>query len=431
MRAWPSFFLMLWILALTPQQVTAQVPPTGFVHTQGSELVDGRGQPLFLRGTNLGNWMEPEGYMFLFGDDGPTSPREIEEYFAELVGPSQAAAFWREYRERYITKADIDLLRSTGMNSVRVPIHYKFFARGNPEGFQLLDRVVGWARADGLYVVIDMHQAPGGQTGTNIDDSYGYPWLYDSPTDQQELTDIWRSIAEHYRDEPAVLGYDLLNEPIPHFPQLQKYNSQLEPLYKRIARAIREVDPHHVLILGGARWDTNFDVFGPPFDGNVMYQLHLYKFHTPWNPEVANDIARYTAFRDRYHVPIWLGESGENTDDWVGSFRALLEQNRIGWCFWPYKKMEKSSAIVSIAKPEHWDDIVAYSSKRRGVGNAEKQLALRPSPAAAADALHQLLDNVQLSRCRSNAGYIAALGLKVPATGNAVQESGSPARASR
>jgi aryl-phospho-beta-D-glucosidase BglC (GH1 family) len=307
------------------------------------------------------------------------------------------------------------------MNSVRVPIHYKFFTKGNTEGFRLLDRVVGWAKADGMYVVIDMHQAPGGQTGTNIDDSYGYPWLYDSPADQQELIEIWRSIAEHYRDEPAVLGYDLLNEPIPHFPELQKYNSQLEPLYKRVAAAIREVDQHHVLILGGARWDTNFDVFGPPFDHNVMYQFHLYKFGTPWNPSVANEIVRYTAFRDKYRVPIWLGESGENTDDWVRSFRELLEQNRIGWCFWPYKKMEKSSAIVAFQKPEHWDEIVAYSKKRRGAGNAEKQLALRPSPEKAAAALHQLLDNVQLAKCRVNTGYIEALGLKVPAAGHAAK----------
>jgi hypothetical protein len=140
---------------------------------------------------------------------------------------------------------------------------------------------------------------------------------------------------------------------------------------------------------------------------------------------VANDIARYTAFRDKYHVPIWLGESGENTDDWVRSFRELLEQNRIGWCFWPYKKMEKSSAIVSFQKPEHWDEIVAYGKKRRGVGNTEKQLALRPSPETAAAALHQLVDNVQLAKCHVNTGYIEALGLKVPAAGRTAKQSGS------
>ncbi len=389
---------------------TEQPRHPGFVHTDGTALVDGQGRPLMLRGTNLGNWMEPEGYMFLL-EDGPSSPREIEEYFAELIGPRQAQDFWHKYREAYITKADIDLLAASGMNSVRVPIHYKFFSAGNDEGYRLLDRVVEWAKQDGMYVVIDMHQAPGGQTGTNIDDSDGYPWLYDTPADQQELIAIWKRIATHYRDEPAVLGYDLLNEPIPHFPQLQKYNSALEPLYKRISAAIREVDKQHVLILGGARWDTNFSVFGPPFDQNAMYE-----FHTYWAPPDAATIASFTGFRDKYHVPLWLGESGENTDDWIRSFTTLMEQQKIGWCYWPYKKMEKSSAVVSIAQPAHWDEIVAYAKQRRGTGNAEKQLAARPSPEIAAAALKELLENVRLEHCRVNRGYIEALGLKVPQT---------------
>ena len=416
-------FLLLCVFALWTaapwNSLKAEPVPSGFVHTQGSELVDGAGRPLLLRGTNLGNWLEPEGYMFHFGDNGPTSPREIEDYFDELIGPQQAKTFWHHYRDVYITKADIDLLQSTGMNSVRVPIHYKFFTPGNDEGLDLLDRVVSWAKADGMYVVIDMHMAPGGQTGTNIDDSYGYPWLYDSPADQQELIAIWKRIADHYRDEPTVLGYDLLNEPIPHYPQLQKYNSQLEPLYKRIAAAIREVDTHHVLILGGARWDTDFSVFGPPFDKNVMYQFHLYRFGKPWKEEdVAGDIAQYIKFRDTYaHAPIWLGESGENNDDWVRGFRMLLEKNHIGWCFWPYKKVDATSSIVSIAKPDHWDEIVKYSSERRGVGNTEKQLEMRPSPEIAAAALNQLLENAKVAKCRVNTGYIEALGLKVPAGG--------------
>jgi hypothetical protein len=416
-------FLLLCVFALWTaapwNSLKAEPVPSGFVHTQGSELVDGAGRPLLLRGTNLGNWLEPEGYMFHFGDNGPTSPREIEDYFDELIGPQQAKTFWHQYRDVYITKADIDLLQSTGMNSVRVPIHYKFFTPGNDEGLDLLDRVVSWAKADGMYVVIDMHMAPGGQTGTNIDDSYGYPWLYDSPADQEELIAIWKRIADHYRDEPTVLGYDLLNEPIPHYPQLQKYNSQLEPLYKRIAAAIREVDTHHVLILGGARWDTDFSVFGPPFDKNVMYQFHLYRFGKPWKEEdVAGDIAQYIKFRDTYaHAPIWLGESGENNDDWVRGFRMLLEKNHIGWCFWPYKKVDATSSIVSIAKPDHWDEIVKYSSERRGVGNTEKQLEMRPSPEIAAAALNQLLENAKVAKCRVNTGYIEALGLKVPAGG--------------
>ena len=126
--------LLLCILALltaAPRiSLHSQTAEAGFVHARGSELVDGNGRPLMLRGTNLGNWLEPEGYMFLF-ESGPSSPREIEDYFDELIGPEQAKAFWHQYRDVYITKADIDMLKSTGMNSVRVPIHYKFFTKGS------------------------------------------------------------------------------------------------------------------------------------------------------------------------------------------------------------------------------------------------------------------------------------------------------------
>jgi hypothetical protein len=145
----------------------------GFVHTSGPNLVDGNNQPLMLRGTNLGNWFEPEGYMFHF-KDGAQSPHEIEDLVYELIGPEKSEAFWRQWRETYITEADMDRLKQMGFNSVRVPIHYKFFDSDNAEGFRLLDRLVQWARKDGIYVIIDLHCAPGGQTGTNIDDSGGY-----------------------------------------------------------------------------------------------------------------------------------------------------------------------------------------------------------------------------------------------------------------
>src|SRR5271165_1061348 len=303
--------------ALISLSATAQ---RGFVRTDGPRLIDPSGQTLLLRGTSVGNWLVQEGYMFHF-DGGPQSAREIEALSNELLGPEAAAMFWHEYRERYVTRDDIQFLKRTGMNSIRVPIHYKFFQGDDAEGFRLLDRVIEWSREAGLYIIIDMHCAPGGQTGTNIDDSWGYPWLYDSPEAQQQTIDTWRRIAAHYRDSTTVLGYDLLNEPIPHFSELQKYNSKLEPLYRRIVAAVREVDQNHIVILGGARWDTNFSVFGPPFDKNTMYTFHKY-----WMPPEQSQIQEYVDFRDKYHVPIWLGESGENEDVWIAKFRELLEK---------------------------------------------------------------------------------------------------------
>jgi hypothetical protein len=374
-----------------------------YAHTRGTEVLDSANRPIQLKGTNLGNWMVPEGYMWRF-NGGPQSPKEIEALVTELVGPTRAEAFWKTYRAQYVTREDIQFIRAQGFNSVRVPLHWKLFQTDDAEGFRLLDRVVGWCREAGLLVILDLHAAPAGQTGTNIDDGHGYPWLFRDEGAQQQTIDLWARLARHYRNEPTVLGYDLLNEPIPNYPGYQELHPALEPLYKRIAQAIRAVDTHHILILGGAVWDGDFSVFGPPFDGNTIYQFHQY-----WMKVDPAAIAKFVAFRDKYHVPIWLGESGENTDEWVASYRTLLEKNDIGWAFWPYKKMQATSAPVSIAPPAHWDDIVAFAKLPRGDGSVKERLASRPPQATIDATLAELLDNIKFAKCQVNAGYIHAM----------------------
>jgi endoglucanase len=388
-------------LCLAPLNLSAQ-----FAHSQGKEIVDASGKPLLLRGTGLGNWMVPEGYMWLF-EGGPQSAREIESLVTELIGPDKADEFWHKYRENYVTRQDIHLLREAGFNSIRVPMHYKFFESDNSEGFALLDRVVEWCGQEGLYVILDMHAAPGGQTGANIDDSYGYPWLYDSPKEQEHLIAIWQRLARHYANNRTVLGYDLLNEPIPTYPSLRSLNPKLEPLYKKLSAAVRQVDSHHILFLEAAQWDTNFSVFGQPFDKNTVYSLHKY-----WMPVEQKAVQEYVDFREKYNVPIWLGESGENKDEWIAQFVALLEKNNIGWTFWPYKKMEKDSAVVTITPPEGWDKIVAFAKLPRGLGSVEERLKVRPDQATIDKAFAGLLSNIELQRCHANAGYLTALGLK-------------------
>ena len=402
-KAW--LFGVLFLLALIAVPTVAIAQEHGFVHTDGTRLVDGQGHALMLRGTNLGNWLVQEGYMFHF-DLGPQSAREIEALTNELLGPEAADKFWHTYRERYVTRDDIQFLKQAGFNSVRIPIHYKYFQSDDSDGFALFDRVIEWSREAGLYVVIDMHCAPGGQTGANIDDSWGYPWIYDSPQAQQLTIDTWKRIAAHYRDSKTVLGYDLLNEPIPHFAALRKYNSQLEPLYRRIVAGIREVDKNHIVILGGAQWDTNFEVFGPPFDANVMYNFHKY-----WMPPVQSEIRAYVDFRDKYRVPIWMSESGENKDEWIAQFHELLEKNQIGWAFWPYKKMDATSSPVSFARPVYWDEIVAYAKLPGGTGATEKKIAQRPTQEHINAAFADLLDKIQFNKCKVNQGYLTALGL--------------------
>jgi len=391
---------LLLILLLLISAARAQ-----FAHTDHKQIVDASGKPLFLRATSLGNWMVPEGYMWLF-KDGPQSPSEIRALLLELLGPEGSAAFWQKYRETYIMREDIALLHRAGFNAIRVPLHYSLFESNDAEGFKLLDRLIAWSRAEGLYVILDLHAAPGGQTGSNIDDSAGYPWLYQSAQEQEHLISIWRRLATHYRDEPVVLGYDLLNEPIPHFPKLAPLNPTLEPLYKKLVGEIRKVDVHHILFLGGAQWDTNFSVFGKPFDANAAYTFHKY-----WTKPDETVLRQYIDFRQRYDVPIWLGESGENTDEWIAQFVKALEKNNIAWAFWPYKKMERASAVVSIIQPADWSKIVEFAKLPRGTGHVEERLRVRPEQETINHAFAELLENIRLQKCRVNEAYLKALGM--------------------
>lgn len=381
----------------------------GFVTTRGGDFIAPDGQRLTLRGINLGNWLLPEGYMFKFKT--ANSPRRIEEVLSQLVGEEEARRFWKAFREHYVTREDIRFIKRAGFNSVRVPFSYRLFVtEGDPRrlegpGYELLDRVVGWCRAEGLYVILDMHGAPGGQTGDNIDDSFGYPFLFESPESQELTIRLWRELAARYRDEPAVLGYDLLNEPIAHYFDAESLNPKLEPLYRRIVSAIREVDRNHVVFLGGAQWNTNFKVFGPPFDQRVAYTFHKY-----WMEVKQEAVQEYVDFRERHKVPVWMGESGENTDEWIASFRELLERNRIGWSFWPYKKLDATSCVASVAKPADWDAIVAFADHPRTT--FEDVRKNRPTRAVAERALADYLEAVKFANCQINEGYLKALGLR-------------------
>src|SRR5438552_3992090 len=398
-----THLLAIILLSLAPSQTFGQ---TRFVTTRGKELASPEGKPLLLKGINLGNWLLPEGYMFKFKTTN--SPRLIQAAISELVGEDEARQFWKTYHDNYITRADIRFIKQSGFNSVRIPFSYRLFVsdeRLEGPGYELLDRVVGWCRREGLYVILDMHAAPGGQTGDNIDDSFGYPFLFESSKSQELTVNLWRKIAARYRDQPAVIGYDLLNEPIAHYFDTALLNPRLEPLYRKIVAGIREVDRNHNIFLGGAQWDTNFKVFGPPFDRKLAYTFHKY-----WMTVNQDAIQEYLSFRDKYNVPIWMSESGENTDEWIDSFRRLLEAHEIGWCFWPYKKLDATSCIASINPPEDWTAIVGFMEGPRTT--FEEVRKHRPPKERVQKALNDYLERIKFGNCRINHGYLKAFGLR-------------------
>ena len=181
-----------------------------FLQARGQDIVNEKGEKVLLRGVGLGNWMLPEGYMWKFGNQGDR-PRRIEKIVSDLIGKENAAHFWSEYRKNYITEADIRRIAELGYNSVRPALNSRLFLSesNKPErvedGYRLLDDLVKWCKTNGVYVIIDMHGAPGGQTGQNIDDSANdLPELFMQSKYQDQLVDLWRDIARRYKDEPDI-----------------------------------------------------------------------------------------------------------------------------------------------------------------------------------------------------------------------------------
>ncbi len=380
---------------------------TGFIKTSGKQLFDGQGNSITLKGTNIGNWLVPEGYMFKMSQ--VNSPRKIDELLYELVGPDSLKVFWDGFLNNYITHEDIKYLKNIGCNHIRLPFHYKLFTddlyMGNRNvGFKYFDKIVEWCKQEELYILFDMHCAPGGQTGDNIDDSYGYPFLFKSQSSQDLMTNIWVKIAKRYKDEPIVLGYDIVNEPVAHYfeNELDDLNQKLSKLYKRIVKEIRVVDADHIIFLNGSVWSGNFDVFNEIIDNNIVYEFHKY-----WFEVNQGSIQKYLDFRDENNVPIYIGETGENTDEWVNDFRSLLDEHQIGWCFWPYKKMNNTRGIMNFKEPEDYHLISTYAKSDRSSYKMMREN--RPDIIKVQKALNEFIENSNYKNNFQNPGYIKAL----------------------
>lgn len=387
---------------------------SNFVTIKGENLMDANGKKLYIVGTNLGNWLNPEGYMFDFKKTN--CEWMINDMVCELAGPDFAREFWQAFKDNYITEADIAYIKQTGANTIRLPFNYKLFTREDymgkndeTEGFKQMDKVIDWCRKYDLHLILDMHDCPGGQTGDNIDNGHGYPWLFESEASQQLFCQIWQKIAERYKDESVILGYELMNEPIATMfsdSLRAALNAKLEPLYKRATKAIREVDLNHIILLGGAQWNGNFEPFSDwKFDDKIMYTCHRYGGE-PTKAAIQSIID----FRDKTKLPMYMGEIGHNTDQWQADFCATMKKANIGYTFWPYKKID-GSCMMGIKKPADWDStIVKFAEADRSSFDAIRKA--RPDQEKGKKLLMQFVENAKKENCIPQKGYIKSMGLK-------------------
>ncbi len=353
----------------------------------GTRVVNQAGETVLLRGLNLGGWLVKEGYILHFPGQDLDAPSEIDRAIVDLAGPESGPRLLDEWRAQWITEADLEQIRDYGFNSVRLPLHYALFWDGErgaprPDGLAFLDRVVDWCARHRLWLFLDLHCAPGGQNAGNISDSDGVARLYVDAANQDATVALWETIAARYRGRPELGGYDLLNEPV------WASGREVNAFFERLARGVRRVDERHLIVLEGNQWASDFSIFPAPIDGNLLYSFHKY-----WNATDEASIAAYVSYGVRWGVPLWLGETGENNNQWYRETLDLVNRHGVGWCFWPWKKIWTDNCPLSVEPPAgSWELITEYFEGKRP----------RPAPDEAAAAVRAMLQAAQVSRCRRN-----------------------------
>lgn len=345
----------------------------GFVRADHQRIVDGKGNPLILRGLGLGGWMVQEGYMM--GLANLKAQHIIRRRISEVIGEKRTEQFYRSWLDNAVTKADIDAMAKWGFNSVRLPMHWNLFIEDkhgrntsknivwNEEGFRRVDLLIRWLKANDMYLILDLHAAPGGQ-GHDIAISDRNPnksSLWHSDENQAMMIALWSEIARRYKDEPTIAGYDLLNEPNWGFQDKkdkggcrETENRPLRDIYQSTIRAIRAIDTNHMLIIEGNCWGNNYAGVLPIDDRNTTLSFHKY-----WTPTTQESIEPFLKLREQYDMPLWNGESGENNNEWYARAAALQEKNGIGWSWWPLKKMGAGNPL-EIKTNANYRRLIAY-----------------------------------------------------------------------
>lgn len=353
----------------------------GFLSAKGTQIVNQKGENVLLRGIGLGGWMLQEGYMLRVNGQG--QQHKIRAGIESLIGPQRTQEFYDAWLENHTTKADIDSLKAWGFNSVRLPMHFNLYtlpADKEPvagqntwleKGFAMTDSLLAWCKANKMYLILDLHAAPGGQgNDLNISDRDGSkPSLWENEADRLKTVALWKKLAERYRNEPFIGAYDILNEPNYGFedPENDKNglkeqnNVPLKQLLQDITKAIREVDDRHIIIIEGNGWGNNYNGMLPPWDKNMVLSFHKY-----WNLNDTKSIQHILDFRQKYNIPVWLGETGENSNVWFTEAIRLFEKNNIGWSWWPLKKLGANNPL-EIRSNEKYMRVINYIS---GKGSA-------------------------------------------------------------
>jgi len=371
----------------------------GYLKAKGRIIVNGKGEKVILRGMGIGGWLLQEGYMFHVSNLG--QQHRIRESIESVIGPQKTAVFYDKWLRYNTTKADIDSMAKWGFNSIRLPMHYALYtlpveqepvAGKNTwleKGFAITDSLLKWCKANKMYLILDLHATPGGQ-GNDLPISDRYPdkpSLWQSEANQQKMIALWHKLAERYAHEQYIGGYDIINEPNWGFESAQdtrgtseKKNEPLKKLMVDITKTIREVDKNHIIIIEGNGFGNNYNGLLPTWDDNMVLSFHKYG-----NFNNQGAIQHFLDLSQQYNVPLWMGESGENSNTWYTEAIGLVESHDIGWSWWQLKKMGINQPL-EIKVPANYQVLLDYWS-----GKGPK-----PTEAEAETILNQLIENLKI-----------------------------------
>ncbi len=354
-----------------------------WLHSDGEAILDSQGRQVLLRGMNVTGLLEAE--------DMRPGPVPISEDFTEM--------------------------QADGFDVIRLPINW---SRLEPRPGQMsksyldqIRQVVELAAGHGIYTILDLHNidwsiyyhgdgAPSWATAGELPRSFplGSPWNRHLAPGvlasygifwanlggwQQDVTQVWSYVARAFRNNSAVAGFDLWNEPHP-FPAPpgvfeKKY---LLPFEANVITHLAAIAPHQMWIT-----EQTLDFGLPTYVGKLPYPNQVFSSHVfatllepPWQKPTPQYAIPLTLLEDQAKeagAAPWVGEIGAGrgaaNQSWVAREMNELDKYKLGFAYWDwdeggswaFKRMPEARVrVVARAYPRATPgtlDTLSYDSK--------------------------------------------------------------------
>jgi aryl-phospho-beta-D-glucosidase BglC (GH1 family) len=322
-----------------------KVTSSSFLRTSGTSIVNGSGQTVQLRGVNLGSWLVMEGWMSPMESSGLPDEYGVIQALDNRFGVAEEQSLVKTYQQNWITLQDLENIKAQGFNVIRVPVWWGDFetlqGQWRSDAFGELDWLVNTAGSMGIYTIIDMHGVVGGQSTSDDTGQANVNDYWTSSYDQRQTDVLIENIAQHYKNNPMVAGYDLMNE-----PDNAPSDSAVIAAYGQLYSALRSVDTNHIAIIEGTFDQRDWSMLpSPASEGwtDVMYEMHEYQWSDTNNAAgvEAGTNNQVSDFQNHasYGVPDYVGEFndfGTGSSTWQYTM-VQFDNNNINWSFWSYK----------------------------------------------------------------------------------------------